>query len=228
MRSTSFILIIAIIFLAGCKPKSQSSLQIKTDSTNSSNKGLKMPDIGDLKNNSNNSNNPNNYNNSNNSNSGSWSKTYRDKFIEGCVTKASEKVSQSEAYSYCSCMATKVEAKYPNENTVDNSLTSADIETMRTGCLPNTSTQNNPSYDQSNNSNNSNNYHNTSSWSVADQNEFMDNCTPGASKTLGASGGNSYCDCMLKKLMSEYPNSKDVGNVSKEHMSALASQCLGK
>lgn len=235
MRSTSVILVIAIILLAGCKPKSQSSLQIKTDSSNSSNK-VKMPDIGDLKNNSNNSNNSNNpnnsnntnnYNNSNNSSSGSWSKTYRDKFVEGCVTKASEKVSQSEAYSYCSCMATKVEAKYPNESTVDNSLTSADIETMRVGCLPNTSTQNNPSYNQPNNSNNSNNYNNQS-WSVADQNEFMDNCTPGASKSLGASQGSSYCDCMLRKLMREYPNSKDVGNVSKEHMSQLASECLGK
>ena len=218
MRNTSFILIIAIMFLGGCKPKSKSSLEIKTDSSKSNN-GFKMPDVGDLKNNS---------NNSNNSNSGSWSKTYRDKFVQGCVNKATEKVSQSEAFSYCNCMAAKVEAKYPNENDVDSRLTSQDIESMRTGCLSN-SNQSDPSYDNSNNnnSNNSNNY-NTASWSLSDQREFMDNCTPGASKTLGTSAATDYCDCMMKKLMQEYPNSKDVGNVSKTHMSALANDCLGR
>ena len=232
MRNTSFILIIAIMFLGGCKPKSKSSLEIKTSDSSKSNNGLKMPDIGNLKNNSNNSNNPNNHNNNNNNNnnnsnnlsSGSWSKAYRDKFIQGCVSKASEKVSESEAYSYCNCMAVKVEAKYPNENEVDAKLTSTDIESMRNGCLPN-SNQSNPSYNQPNN-NNSNN--NTAAWSVSDQREFMDNCTPGASKTLGTSAATDYCDCMMRKLMQEYPNSKDVGNVSKTHMSALANDCLGR
>ena len=208
MRNTSFILIMIIMLLGGCKPKSKSSLEIKTDSSKSNN-GLKMPDVGDLKNSS---------NNSSNSNGSGWSKTYRDKFVQGCVTKASEKVSQSEAYSYCSCMAVKVEAKYPNENDVDARLTASDIESMRTGCLSN-SNQSNSSNDNSNNSQN---------WSTSDQREFMDNCTPGASKTLGTSAATDYCDCMLRKLMKEYPNSKDVGGVSSAHMSALANDCLGK
>lgn len=225
MRITSSILIIAIIIFAGCKPKS--TTEIKTnDSTNTSNKGLKMPDIGDLKKNSNNSN-PNNSNNS------GWSKNYRDKFVQGCITKASEQVSESQASSYCNCMVVKVEAKYPNENDVDAKLTAADIESMRSGCTTN-STQSNPNNpNQPNNYNNPNqpnqpNNYNSQSWSLSDQREFMDNCTPGASKTLGTNAANNYCDCMLKKLMQEYPNSKDVGNVSKTHMSSLASDCLGR
>jgi hypothetical protein len=222
MRKTSFILIIAILLLGGCKPKSQSSLEIKTDSSKSNN-GFKMPDLGDIKNNPNTPNNQNNSNNYNNSNNSGWSKTYRDKSVQDCVTKASEKMSESEAFSYCNCMVAKVEAKYPNENNVESRLTSSDIESMKNGCLSN-SNQTNPSNDNSNKSNN----YNSGSWSMADQREFMDNCTPGASKSLGTSVATDYCDCMMKKLMREYPNSKDVGDVSSAHMSELANGCLGR
>jgi hypothetical protein len=212
MRNTSLLLVLAILVMAGCKPKSKNTLNVKTDSTN---KGMNMPDIGDLKKN----------NNTTTTTTGSgWSKTYRDKFLMGCISKASESVSSDEAYNYCSCMAEKVEAKYPNENEVDAKLTNADIESMRVGCNSNTSS-NNQTYN--NNNNNSNNY-NSGAWSASDQREFMDNCTPGASKTLGSSGAYNYCDCMLKKLMYEYPNSADVGNVSKTHMTELANDCLRK
>jgi hypothetical protein len=213
------ILVIAIMLLAGCKPKSKNSLTTKTDST--SNKGMNMPDIGDLKKDNNTTNTM--------TTSSNWSKTYRDKFLQGCITKASEKVSAAEAFSYCNCMTDKVEAKYPNENEVDAKLTSADIESMRVGCNSNTSSndQNNNNSSNNSNSNNSNTY-TSGAWSASDQKEFMDNCTPGASKTLGNSGAFSYCDCMLKKLMYEYPNSADVGNVSKSHMTELANDCLRK
>lgn len=204
MRNTSFILLFAIMVLIGCKPKSKSSLEIKSDSTKSNN-GFTMPDVGDLKNNSN--------------SSGSWSQAYRSKFVQDCITKASESVGQADATSYCNCMVVKVEAKYPNENLVDASLTSADITTMRVGCAPNTSTQSNQSNQSYNNSGGG-------SWSMTDQREFMANCTPGASTSLGTSGANDYCDCMLKKLMQAYPNSADVGNVSKEQMSTLAQDCI--
>lgn len=217
MRNTYVVLIIVIMILAGCKPKSKSTMEFKTNDSSKSNNGLTMPDIGDIKNNS-------NPNNSNSSGSSNWSKEYRNKFLQGCISKASEKVSAAEAFSYCNCMTEKVEAKYPNEKEVDASLTSADIESMRQGCVSNSnSTQSNPSYNQQNNSNNS-----TQSWSVSDQREFMDNCTPGASKSMGSAAAYNYCDCMLKKLMQEYPNSADVGNVSKSHMSELASDCLRK
>ena len=209
MRNTYLVLVIAIVMLAGCKPKAKTTFTTNTDT--SKNKGINMPDIGDIKNNS-----------TTTTSSGNWSKTYRDKFLQGCITKASEKVSASEAFSYCNCMTDKVEAKYPNEMEVDAKLTSADIESMRTGCNSST-TQSNPG-DQTTNNNNT--Y--TSNWSAADQKEFLDNCVPGASRTLGSNEAYNYCDCMMRKLMQEYPNSSTVGNVSKEHMSALAQECLRK
>lgn len=208
MRNSSLILIIAIMVLIGCKPKSKSSLEIKSDSSKSNN-AFNMPDVGDLK------------NNSNSSGSSNWSKEYRNKFLQGCIGKASEKVSAAEAFSYCNCMTEKVEVKYPNETEVDASLTNADIEAMKPGCVSSNST-NNQSYTQPN----SNNSNATASWSVSDQREFMDNCTPGASKSLGTTAATNYCDCMMKKLMQQYPNSADIGNVSKTEMSSLASTCI--
>ena len=223
MRNTFLIPVIAMMLLIGCKPKSSSTTDTKTD-TSKSNHGLKMPDIGDLKTTT-----P-----TTTTTSGNWSKEYRNKFLQTCIGKASEKVSAADAFSYCSCMTEKVEAKYPNENEVDSKLTDSDIESMRPGCVTSNSnsTQSNPSTNQ-NNSNNSNNYNNSNnsnsgSWTASEQREFMDNCTPGASKSLGTSAATDYCDCMMKKLMQEYPNSADAGNVSKTHMSSLAADCLRK
>ena len=210
MRKASLIIAVVLLILSGCKPKSKSSLEIKTNDSTKSNNGLKMPDVGDFKNNSNNTYNSN------------WSKEYRDKFLQGCISKASEKVSAADAFSYCNCMAQKVEAKYPVETEVDNKLSEADIESMRAGCLPSTSNQTSPSNNQSNN----NTYNNSRGWSASDQREFMDNCTPGASKSLGTSAATDYCSCMMQKLMVEYPDSKDAGNATKSHMSELAADCL--
>jgi hypothetical protein len=204
MRSTYVILFIAIMVLVGCKPKSKSALDIKTDSSKSTSN---MPDIGDLKNNSTNS----------TSGSGSWSKKFRNDFLQLCIGKASEKVSAAEAFSYCNCMTEKVELKYPDEKVVDASLTNADIESMRVGCVSTTSTQTNPSYNQQNSS---------ASWSSSDQKEFMDNCTPGASKSMGTSGAYNYCDCAMKKLMQSYPNSADLANASETQLRALTADCL--
>lgn len=198
-----FIMLIAIMSVVGCKPKSKSTLEVKTDSS-ASNKGNNMPDIGDLKNNT-------------TTTVSNWSKEYRNKFLQGCISKASEKVSAADAFSYCNCMTEKVEAKYPVETEVDAKLTEADIESMRVGCNTNATSQTNP--DQVNTS---------GGWSAAEQKEFMDICTPGAAKSMGTGTAADYCDCMLKKLMQEYPNSGEVDKVSKSHMTELAKDCLKK
>ncbi|MDB5199856.1 MAG: hypothetical protein JWO92_1819 [Chitinophagaceae bacterium] len=151
-----------------------------------------------------------------NKSSDSWSKEYRSKFIQDCIDKASEKLSASKAFSYCNCITEKVEMKYPDENNVK--VSNEEIAGIKSACLVSGSAANNQS-DQSNNSN-------LQGWSLSDRQEFMDNCPSTAIKTLGTIGANDYCDCMLKKLMQEYPDSKDVGNVSKTHISALAFDCL--
>jgi len=62
-------------------------------------------------------------------------------------------------------------------------------------------------------------------WSAADQKKFMDNCTPGAIQSLNEKEGTDYCDCVMKKLMQEYPNSIDVAKASQSQMSQWAADC---
>jgi hypothetical protein len=219
MRNIYFALTIALMIFVGCKPRTASStLELKTsDTSKMSGKGLNMPDVGNL---------ATNGKTNSTSGTGSWSKDYRNKFLQGCISKAAEKVSAADAFNYCSCMTDKVEAKYPVESEVDSKLTDADVASMKPDCLANSGSGNSNTQSQSNNNNYNNSNSSTSqSWSASDQQEFMDNCVPGASKSLG-SGASGYCSCMMNKLMAEYPNSKDIGNVSKQHMTDLAKDCI--
>ena len=135
MRNTYVILFIAIMVLIGCKPKSKSSLEIKTDSSKSNN-GLKMPDVGDLK--------------INPSKSSGWSKAFMSKNLSDCITKASNRMSASQAYTYCDCMMDKIQQKYPNENDAETKFTKEELVPIDAACLPSDLNQNN--FNNSNNS----------------------------------------------------------------------------
>jgi hypothetical protein len=207
LKNIFLILIIALVIDAGCKQGTNSTTDSKTDSSKTSAKGLNMPDVGDL----------GTGNNSTLGTGGSWSKEYRNKFVQGCIGKASEQISAAEAFSYCNCMAEKVEAKYPSQAQVDESLTDSDIESMKPGCLTSSSTQSNTNNNQSNDN---------KAWPAADQQIFMDNCVPGASKSLGSGTATTYCTCIMNKLMAESPNPQQVDKISRERMSVLAKDCL--
>ncbi len=201
MKTTYLLVFVLSIAMFSCKPKNST----KSTTTDSTNKTLNLPDLNKIA--------PNNNNSSNNNGSGSWSTEYRSKFLSGCISKASESATLAVATSYCECMTVKVEAKYPNETEVEAKLTSADIDNMKGGCNTSNQSQNN---NQSNNS----------VWSSPDQKEFMDNCVPGASSSLGQAKANTYCDCMLTKIMQEYPNSQNAANMPKSRMTQLANDCL--
>ena len=151
--------------------------------------------------------------------SGGWSKSYRDEFIKGCIDKAAETVNASEAATYCNCMAEKVEAGYPDENEVESKLSNKVIATMKKECLTFASKQ-----DRKKEGNESS----LQGWPDADQKQFIDNCIPTVNRMLNANGSAQYCDCLLKKLMQEYPDSKEVDKASRSHLSALANECLGR
>ena len=196
MRLTFVVLITGIVLVSGCKQKPKYSFGITNDASKSGN------EVAD--------------NDEKNSVTVSWSKKFRDKLTQECITKVSETVSATEAFRYCNCLTIKVEAKYPDEDEVQSNLSQADIESMKPDCLALTSVQNDRSAG------------NSPGWSAEDQREWMDNCTPEAGKTLGRAAANDYCDCVMKKMMKEYPDAKDVGSVSQTHLNALASDCLGK
>ena len=55
--------------------------------------------------------------------------------FQDCVGKTLETVSVSDAFNFCNCMTEKVEAKYPDETTVDEKLSDKEIQTMKVECL---------------------------------------------------------------------------------------------
>ena len=105
-----------------------------------------------------------------------WSVAERNQFITTCTNGAAMSMGQDKAKDYCSCMAQKLEAKYPNY-TDANKLTSQspEIITMAQGCLGinmnnNNNNNNNPGGNIFNNNNNNNNNNNTGGgWTKDDE-----------------------------------------------------------
>lgn len=142
-----------------------------------------------------------------------WSDDYR-KELRTEIHEYARKNGIPNTLDYGICVIDALEAKFPGEN-VDKQ--SAEAQQILQNCKTNNSQT--PSLSDQSNTNNS------AQWSAADQKEFMDNCTPGAVKSLNERAGTEYCDCMMKKLMQEYPNSKDVGNATESHLTQLAVAC---
>jgi hypothetical protein len=195
MKQACSLLVLAFMLLSGCKPKSQSK------------NAFDMPDVTTLK----------NKNNNNIESSGHWTQSYRDDMsnsLRGYARKNGIPATQIDDFT--NCVINSLEIKFPGEN-VDKE--SAEAQSILQNC------QKNFSNDQSNSNTNSYNNNNSQVWSTADQQEFLDNCTPGASKSLGSRAGSDYCNCVMKKLMQEYPDSKDVSKASQQHISELAADC---
>ena len=158
----------------------------------------------------------NNTSKTNDNNSKKWSKTYWNKIFKELTGYAEKNnVPNGYIFNYVSCVITSLEQKFPNEN-VDPQ--NEEAQKILKSCES--------EYSNSQpNSNSSNSNNSTKVWSAADQQEFLDNCVPGASKSLTPRAGKDYCNCMLQKLMKEYPDSKDVSNASERHLKILATDC---
>jgi hypothetical protein len=65
-----------------------------------------------------------------------WSSAEKKVFINTCVSKAqsSAQMTSAQATDYCSCMADKVEKKYPNAATADK-MSVEEITEMAKACL---------------------------------------------------------------------------------------------
>jgi hypothetical protein len=72
---------------------------------------------------------------------------------------------------------------------------------------------------------------NTSSdgWTRSDENKFVAECADEATKNVGETRANQYCDCMLKKIKKMYSSYNEanlkLGRLSKEQIDRLAADC---
>ena len=160
----------------------------------------------------------------NNTTKSTWSKDFSAKFISDCVTSATGELGSQQAQTYCSCMADKISKKYPDENDAKNKMTKEDVENLKGGCLGN---QSNNNQNNNQNNNNNNNNQNQKQWSNDDQSAFLGGCVSSGIKTMDAGTATQLCDCLLQKLMQEYPNRAAANSISQEHSAELETQCMG-
>jgi hypothetical protein len=68
---------------------------------------------------------------------------------------------------------------------------------------------------------------NNSKWTEKDKMEFLETCVSEASVNT-AIDAETYCDCMLEKIMVKYPDPKDSDKVTMLEVMEWAEDCLAK
>ena len=126
-----------------------------------------------------------------------WPSSERYTFIAECIKTAKVGMSDDSARSYCYCMQEKIEKKYPTTEDAAK-LTSADLETPEwkkeiQNCLAPAST-----------------------WSTKDRSDFLSECVESAKEGRSEEKAKIYCECMLFKIETRYPNPATAGNINEE------------
>ena len=142
-----------------------------------------------------------------------WPSSERTGFINECVKSAKTGLSEDSSKSYCYCMLEKMETKYPNVDdaakVTDADLASPEWQAEMDKCLSSGSL-----------------------WTPKDYSAFLSECTGAAKESMGEVKSKSYCECMMFKLESKYPNPVDAGAITDEALQSPEWQkeikrCLG-
>lgn len=125
-----------------------------------------------------------------------WPSSERASFIAECIKSAKAGMSEDSARSYCYCMQSKIETKYPNAEDAGK-LTAADMQTPAwkkeiVDCLG------------------------AAKWSASYRASFLSGCVDEAKKSFGEEKAKKYCECMVFKVESRFPNPKDADNITAE------------
>lgn len=66
-----------------------------------------------------------------------------------------------------------------------------------------------------------------SGWSSADKEQFVKDCTAGAS-SMGAQKAKDYCECMLPKIQKKYPTVAEANKITTAdaEMTEMAKECV--
>jgi hypothetical protein len=170
-----------------------------------------------------------------------WGKEVWQAYMNSCVEKAKEGMSEDLAKSYCACTGRKLEGRYPDATKL-GSIEKDEITELATICLEEV---NGTGSSKTNNSSNSNSTGpkpptppgKTSSvkkeligptkWSQAGYDAFMGTCVDSAKESLGGEeAARKYCDCSASKLQAMYPDEAKVGNVAEAEINKIAEECL--
>jgi hypothetical protein len=130
-----------------------------------------------------------------------WTEGNKQAFIKSCLAENKAAIGEEKVNAYCACMQQKVQNRYPNYRDADK-LTMSQNLVITDSCAP-------------------------SGWSSEEKEIFMNSC----SETRESMGDNkedaiTYCDCMMQKIQSRYPDVNKTGNIPNEEMTAMAQECI--
>lgn len=162
--------------------------------------------------------------NSSTDNSAGWTKSNETAWMKVCGDSVKEKMSEERTNTYCSCMMEKLKVKYPAYAELNTSGTYEEGVEIGKKCLREMGlgqekSSNNGNDDNSSgrdiNSNDGDNTKTAAGWPQNEKNSFMINCE----KKAMASGrsrvvAQSYCQCMMEKMESLYPDINDAGKLT--------------
>lgn len=73
-------------------------------------------------------------------------------------------------------------------------------------------------------SDNSSNYR--KGWSDAEKDNFVNTCVSKATSSMGEKLATNYCNCMLEKIETLFPDPNQAGDLSETKMTQMARECL--
>ena len=150
-----------------------------------------------------------------------WSKSDKKAFNEKCLS--SLKDDEEKAKKFCPCLFEKVSKKYASMQEMDERSSEAEGKSLATQCVE----------DMGGNTGNEETDTDKSDyaggWTRSDENKFVDECVGTASKNVGETRANQYCDCMLDKIKKMYSSYAEatlkLGRMSQDQIDRLAEDC---
>jgi hypothetical protein len=140
-----------------------------------------------------------------------WPSNERYAFIIECIGTAKAGMTEDAARFYCYCMQDKVEKKYPTIGEASK-ISNDDLQTPEwlreiKACVSG------------------------SNWKTKDRSDFMTNCIATAKGGVGEEKAKTYCECMLYKIESRYPDPEEATKLTAEDLASpewkkIAQGCL--
>lgn len=148
-------------------------------------------------------------------NEASWSSSDIRKFNSDC--EESLKETPGMADKLCPCLLEKFQKRYSDYSEMDAKSTAAEGEKAAKDCASDLGLNpNNAGNDDGNNRTAG------GGWSAKDEDEFLSSCVKNAmAKGQTRSISTRYCECMLGKIESRYPNSADAANLTEDEINGI-------
>ncbi len=150
-----------------------------------------------------------------------WTKSDKRAFNEKCLSSMDN--DEEKAKKYCPCLFEKFSKKYASMREIDERSNEAEGERLAKQCVEEIG----GNTDNEETGKDKSDY--AGSWTRSDENKFVAECFGTASKNVGETRANQYCDCMLDKIKKMYSSYNEanlkLGRMSQDQINRLAEDC---